>query len=41
VTHHRRTGAGIVATVVTAGEIALDPPGIVITMEQIYRDAAL
>ncbi|HME23474.1 MAG TPA: Uma2 family endonuclease [Acetobacteraceae bacterium] len=37
VVHHRRTdGADIETTTVTAGEIALSPPGIVIRVEDIY-----
>ncbi len=36
VTHHRRTGDGIDTRIVVAGPIALDPPGLVITVEEIY-----
>jgi hypothetical protein len=37
VVHHRRTDGGdIETTTVTAGEIALSPPGIVIRVEDIY-----
>ena len=40
VVHHRRTGDTIVTTVVTEGAITLDPPGISITLDAIYRRAA-
>lgn len=36
VTHHRRDGAGIATLVVVNGPISLDPPGLVITIEEIY-----
>jgi Uma2 family endonuclease len=36
ITHHRRTDRGIDTQIVTAGEIVLDPPGITITVEDIY-----
>ena len=36
VTHHRRAGAGIDTLVVGSGAITLDPPGIVVTVEEIY-----
>ena len=36
VTHHRRAGAGIDTLVVVNGAIAMDPPGIVITVEELY-----
>ncbi len=36
VTHHRRAGAAISTVVVVNGPIALDPPGIAITVEEIY-----
>ncbi len=36
VIHHRRTEAGIDTRIVAGGPIALDPPGIVITAEDIY-----
>jgi Uma2 family endonuclease len=39
VLHHRRAGEMIVSAVVTAGEIMLDPPGIAIDLDDIYRDA--
>ena len=35
VTHHRRTGARIETLVVVNGPITLDPPGIVITVEEL------
>ena len=41
VVHFRRIGAAFVSTVVTEGAIRLDPPGIFITMDGIYRDVAL
>jgi Uma2 family endonuclease len=39
VIHHRRRddGEGIDTRVVTAGEIRLDPPGVEITVEEVYR----
>jgi len=36
VTHHRRTGAGIDTLVVVNGPITMDPPGIVVTVEELY-----
>jgi Uma2 family endonuclease len=36
VVHHRRTDAGIDTRIVVNGPIAMDPPGIVITAEEIY-----
>jgi Uma2 family endonuclease len=36
VTHHRRTGANIDTLVVVNGPITMDPPGIVITVEELY-----
>jgi Uma2 family endonuclease len=36
VTHHRRTDRGIDTQIVAAGDIILDPPGITITVEDIY-----
>jgi len=36
VIHHRRHGAGIDTRIIASGPIALDPPGIVITTEEIY-----
>ena len=38
VTHHRRVSASINTVVVVNGPITLDPPGIVITVEEIYGD---
>ncbi len=38
VTHHRRAGASINTLVVVNGPITLEPPGIVITVEEIYGD---
>ena len=36
VTHHRRAGEGIETRIVVNGPIAMDPPGIVITVEELY-----
>ena len=36
VTHHRRAGARIDTLVVLNGPIKLDPPGLVITVEELY-----
>ena len=38
VIHHRRRedGQGIDTRVLTAGDIRLDPPGITITVEEVY-----
>jgi Uma2 family endonuclease len=36
VTHHRRAGAGIDTRVILNGPIAMEPPGIVVTVEEIY-----
>ena len=39
VVHHRRNDAGAIETsVLTSGEIGLDPPGIAITVEETYAD---
>ena len=38
VTHHRRVGAGIETLVVVAGPITLDPPGIVVAVEELCSD---
>lgn len=38
VTHHRRAGAGIDTLVVVGGPITMDPPGIVVTVEELYGD---
>ena len=38
VTHHRRTGASIDTLVVVNGPITMDPPGIVVTVEELYGD---
>ena len=37
VTHHRRTADGIDTRVIVNGAIVLDPPGITITVEDIYE----
>jgi uncharacterized protein YlxW (UPF0749 family) len=37
VTHHRRLGDRIETRVVSGGAIEMDPPGIVITVDDIYR----
>jgi Uma2 family endonuclease len=39
ITHHRRTDTGIDTRIVVNGPIAMDPPGIVITPEEIYGAA--
>jgi Uma2 family endonuclease len=36
ITHHRRAGAGIDTRIIVNGPITMDPPGIVITAEEIY-----
>ena len=36
VIHHRRTGDGIETPILVNGPIAMDPPGIVVTTEEIY-----
>jgi Uma2 family endonuclease len=36
VIHHRRTDAGIDTRIVASGPIGMDPPGLVITAEEIY-----
>jgi Uma2 family endonuclease len=41
VVHHRRAGDAIVSAVVTEGAIVLDPPGISVTIDEIYRDVTL
>ena len=38
IVHHRRAGDRIETRIVNAGRIALDPPGIAITVEDVYRD---
>jgi Uma2 family endonuclease len=39
VVHHRRDDAGgILTTMVSTGEIRLEPPGIAISVEEIYQD---
>ena len=39
IVHHRRDDTGAIATtVLTSGEIRLDPPGIAITVEEIYAE---
>jgi Uma2 family endonuclease len=39
VTHHRRSGDGIDTRIIVNGPITMAPPGIVITVEQIYGAA--
>lgn len=34
--HHRRAAAGMDTRILTGGEIAMDPPGLVVTMQEIY-----
>ena len=41
VVHYRRAAGAIATTVVTEGAIALDPPGISVALEAIYRDVGL
>ena len=36
ITHHRRAGANLETLVVVGGPITMDPPGIVITVEEVY-----
>jgi Uma2 family endonuclease len=36
VQHHARSDAGIVSTLITTGDITLDPPGISFAIEKIY-----
>ncbi|MGB8839671.1 MAG: Uma2 family endonuclease [Aliidongia sp.] len=36
ITHHRRTSEGIDTRIVVAGKLVMDPPGITITLEEIY-----
>jgi hypothetical protein len=36
VIHHRRAGQGIDTRLMTAGPIRMDPPGIEITIDEIY-----
>jgi len=39
VLHHWRTSSGEIEThIITAGQIALDPPGLTFAMEEIYAD---
>lgn len=38
IVHHRRAGDRIETRIVDAGPIALDPPGIAIAVEDVYRD---
>jgi Uma2 family endonuclease len=39
IVHHRRDDAGAIGTtMLTGGDIRLDPPGIAITVEEIYTD---
>ncbi len=38
VTHHRRAGASIATMVIVNGPITMNPPGIVITVEELYGD---
>jgi Uma2 family endonuclease len=40
VAHHRRAGEAIITTLLTEGVVALDPPGISITLDAIYRNVA-
>ena len=38
IVHHRRAGDRIETRIVNSGQIALDPPGIAIIVEDVYRD---
>jgi Uma2 family endonuclease len=37
ITHHRRNGTGIDTRIIVNGDIVMDPPGIAITVEEIYE----
>ncbi len=37
VTHHRRSGDGIETLVVVNGPVTMEPPGIIIMMDELYR----
>jgi Uma2 family endonuclease len=39
VIHHRRHGSGIETRIIASGPIEMDPPGITITMDEIYEAA--
>lgn len=39
IVHHRRTPDGIATAIVTAGQIELQPPGLTITLDEIYDPA--
>ncbi len=41
VVHHRRVADAILSSVVTDGVVTFDPPGIVIALDDIYRDVTL
>ncbi len=41
VTHHRRDGAAVTTTIVTGGALALEPPGVSITVDEFYADVTL
>jgi len=41
VVHHRRAGDAIVSAVVTGGTIALDPTGISVALDELYRGVTL
>ncbi len=36
VIHHRRTGERIDTAIIAAGQIVLDPPGLMLTMDELY-----
>ena len=40
VVHYRRTGEAFETTIRGSGPIALDPPGITITVEELYEEAS-
>ena len=39
IVHHRRAGDAIASRIVPAGEIVMDPPGMTITLEEVYEEA--
>jgi Uma2 family endonuclease len=36
ITHHRRTSDGIDTRIIVTGKLVMDPPGITVTLEEIY-----
>jgi Uma2 family endonuclease len=41
IVHHRRSGGVVVTSVLTAGAVTFDPPGISISIADVYRDVTL